>query len=321
MNFELTPQMIDKIGFAMEDQKERFAVDVESGELVPVSSRGRARRRYVRLPRWGPAEGFHLMESFVTSLDNPAYREQLSRSLTMGKGVFRAFKDALKQNKEIEKLWFAYKERRLRGVIISWYNSNREARGLAKLPAEPEETEELVMSDFSFTWEVGRSRSRRCTSSTGTPFSSCFPAKPRRLEKRFQEKRRGLPAAGERVVAHPDRRDAVGGAGRIGLGRDRGQVGEHRAACGLACAPRHWASGKSCCGSSSTAMRGRGMQRLITELMGKSLRFSDFFQSVGFAAVAQVMECSLEQLPTERQPAFVRILQPLRRTPRPNRPP
>ena len=46
-----------------------------------------------------------------------------------------------------------------------------------------------------------------------------------------------------------------------------------------------------------TAMRSRGMQRLVTELMGKSLRFSDFFQSVGFEAVAQVMECSLEKLP------------------------
>ena len=44
-------------------------------------------------------------------------------------------------------------------------------------------------------------------------------------------------------------------------------------------------------------MRSRGMQRLTTELMGKSLRFSDFFQSVGFVAVTQVMECSLDDLP------------------------
>src|SRR5271157_2045346 len=120
MNFALTPQMIDKIGFAMEDQKEQFTVDTDTGELVALSSLGEKpdEEKYVRLPRWGSAEGFHLMESFVTSLDNPAYREQLSRSLTMGKGVFRAFKDALKQNPEIEKLWFAYKERRLQGVII-----------------------------------------------------------------------------------------------------------------------------------------------------------------------------------------------------------
>ena len=44
MNFELTPQMIDKIAFAMEDQKERFAVDVETGELVPLSIPGSAVR-------------------------------------------------------------------------------------------------------------------------------------------------------------------------------------------------------------------------------------------------------------------------------------
>jgi hypothetical protein len=174
MNFALTPQMIDKIGFAMEDQKEQFAVDVDSGELVPLSTLGERHfdEGYARLPRWGSAEGFHLMESFVTSLDNPAYREQLSRALTMGRGVFRAFKDSLKANKEIERLWFAYKEQRLRAVIVSWYNANREARGLAKLPAEPEETEELVMSDFSFAWGVGE-HGEEVLRRTGMPSSSC----------------------------------------------------------------------------------------------------------------------------------------------------
>ncbi len=153
--------------------------------------------RHVRLPRWGSAEGFHLMESFVTSIENPAYREQLSRALTMGKGVFRAFKDTLKANKEIEKLWFTYKERRLRGVIISWYNANREARGLAKLPAEPEETEELVLSDFSFAWDIGSSR-HAALQLDRDAFFELFPSEmPSALEKRYQEKRKGLPAAGE----------------------------------------------------------------------------------------------------------------------------
>jgi Uncharacterised protein family (UPF0158) len=136
MNFALTAQMIDKIGFAMEDQKEQYAVELETGELVSIAALGGEvpEETHARLPHWGSAEGFHLMESFVTSIDNPAHREQLSHALTMGKGVFRAFKDVLKQNAEIEELWFAYKEQRLRGVIISWYNANREARGLAKLP-------------------------------------------------------------------------------------------------------------------------------------------------------------------------------------------
>ena len=155
------------------------------------------------------------MESFVTSLDNPAYREQLSRALTMGKGVFRAFKDALKQNKEIEKLWFAYKEQRLRGVIVSWYNANREARGLAKLPAEPEETEELVMSDFSFAWESRRARGGGAPAGPRRLLRAVPAARaPRALEERFPEKRRGLPAAGASGIAHPDRRDAGRGACR-----------------------------------------------------------------------------------------------------------
>src|SRR5271157_4547374 len=197
MNFELTPPMIDKIAFAIEDQKERFSVDVETGELVPASSLSEdSGERYVRLPRWGSAEGFHLMESFVTSLENPAYREQLSRALTMGRGVFRAFKDSLKDNKEIEKLWFAYKEQRLRAVIVSWYNANREARGLAKLPVEPEETEELVMSDFSFAWGVGE-HAEEVRRQDRDAFFELFPyERPERLEERFTEKRGCVPAAG-----------------------------------------------------------------------------------------------------------------------------
>jgi ribosomal protein S18 acetylase RimI-like enzyme len=297
MNFELTPPMIDKIAFAMEDQKERFSVDVETGELVPASSLSKdSGERYVRLPRWGSAEGYHLMESFVTSLENPAYREQLLRSLTMGKGVFRAFKDSLKQNKEIEKLWFAYKERRLRGVIISWYNANREASGLAKLPAEPEETEELLMSDFTFRWDIA-GQEPAVLQLDRDAFFELFPSESAaELERHFQEKRRGLPPAGEAsspiLVAETPASELAGVVWGVIDGRSVNIVQ-------LAVSPgyRGTGLGELLLRQFLTAMRSRGMQRLVTELMGKSLRFSDFFQSVGFVAVAQVMECSLEQLP------------------------
>ena len=297
MNFELTAQMIDKIAFAMEDQKEQFAVDVESGELLPVSSPGAVSDdRHVRLPRWSSAEGFHLMESFVTSIDNPAYREQLSRALTMGKGVFRAFKDTLKANKEIEKLWFAYKEHKLRGVIISWYNANREARGLAQLPVEPEETEELVLSDFSLTWEVGNN-GPAVLQMDRDAFFELFPSEiPSALESRYEEKRKGLPAAGEAaspiLIAETPSGDLAGIAWGVIEGRSVNIVQ-------LAVSPAYRGTGlgEILLRQFLTAMRNRGMQRLVTELMGKSLRFSDFFQSVGFVAVAQVMECGLEQLP------------------------
>lgn len=297
MNFALTPQMIDKISFAMEDQKEHYALSVESGELVAVSTMGdTGSDAYVPLPVWGSAEGFHLMESFVTSLDNPAWREQLSRALTMGRGVFRAFKDVLKQNKEIEKLWFGYKERRLRSIIVSWYNANREARGLEKLPLEPEETEELVMSDFSFTWEIG-GHVQEVETLDRDAFFGLFPEDdPARLEERFQECRRGLapPGSGEAplLIAETPAGELAGFA----WGAIEGPT-VHIVQLAVWEGLRGIGLGESLLRQFLLAMRNRGMRRLTTELMGKSLRAADFFQSVGFVTVTQVMECSLDKIP------------------------
>jgi GNAT superfamily N-acetyltransferase len=298
MNFELTAQMIDKIAFAMEDQKQRFAVDIDSGELVPwpVPAGEQTEERFVPLPRWGSAEGFHLMESFVTSLDNPAYREQLSLALTMGKGVFRAFKDGLKQSKEMEKLWFAYKERRLQGVIVSWYNANREARGLAKLPVELEESDELVLSDFSFSWGIGR-HGQSVRQLDRDAFFELFPSEsPARLEDRYDENREGLPAAGAEsspiLIAETPADDLAGFAWGVIEKRS-----VHIVQLAVAPALRGTGLGETLLRQFLTVMRERGMQRLTAELMGKSLRFSDFFQSMGFVPVTQLMECSLDNLP------------------------
>jgi ribosomal protein S18 acetylase RimI-like enzyme len=298
MNFALTPQMIDKIGFAMEDQKEQFTVDTDSGELVALSALGEKpdEEKYARLPRWGSAEGFHLMESFVTSLDNPAYREQLSRALTTGRGVFRAFKDVLKQNKEIERLWFAYKEQRLRAVIVSWYNVHREARGLARLPAEPEDTDELVMSDFSFTWEKGAHQAE-VEKLDRDAFFELFPHEsPETLGQRFLEKRQGLPAAGEKasplLIAETPDGELAGFAWGVIDG-----TSVHIVQLAVAPALRGLGLGEALLRTFLTGMRSRGMRRLTTELMGRSLRSSEFFKSVGFSTVTQTMECSLQDLP------------------------
>ncbi|HVO40581.1 MAG TPA: UPF0158 family protein [Spirochaetia bacterium] len=297
MNFTLTTQMIDKIAFAMEDQKERYAIDVDTGDLVALGARGAElpEDRYVPLPRWGSAEGFHLMESFVTSLDNPIYREQLTRALTMGKGVFRAFKDALKTSKEIEKLWFDYKERRLRGVIVSWYNANREARGLARLPAEPEDTEELLMSDFSFSWGVGEHR-EEILQLDRDAFLELFPGEePVRLEERYRRKRDGLAAPGDAgspiLIVETPEGDLAGFTWGIIEGR-MVRIIQMAIVPGL----RGIGLGEAVLRKFLTDMRARGMQRLTIELSGKSLRFTDFIMSVGFKPVAQVLECSLDDL-------------------------
>jgi ribosomal protein S18 acetylase RimI-like enzyme len=213
----------------------------------------------------------------------------------MGRGVFRAFKDSLKENKEIERLWFAYKEQRLRAVIVSWYNANREARGLAKLPAEPEETEELVMSDFSFSWGIGE-RGAEVIRQDRDAFFELFPdEQPERLEERFSEKRRGiLPAGSNRspiLIAETPSGELAGFSWGIIDG-----TSVHIVQLAVMQDLRGIGLGEALLRKFLMEMRTRGMRRLTVELMGKSLRSSGFFQSVGFTPFTQVMECSLDDL-------------------------
>jgi acetyltransferase, GNAT family len=91
-----------------------------------------------------------MMERFVASLRNPPVKEKLRAVLFAGKGVFRGFKDILKSSPEVENLWFAFKEKALRREIIGWDNTLCDSWGAEKIGAEPEETDELVCSDFTF---------------------------------------------------------------------------------------------------------------------------------------------------------------------------
>ena len=65
-------------------------------------------------------------------------------------GVFRAFKNALAQYPETEKLWYAYKEREMKREVVSWYNSLRESWGLEQIGEEPEDIAGLALEDFRF---------------------------------------------------------------------------------------------------------------------------------------------------------------------------
>jgi len=171
MTFSLSDELINQIIFAMEDQRHRFVVDRESGTLYredelpaeepeeeqagPREEPGaldgvpRRRARYLPIPTWGPAEGFHLMERFVLKLRNPIFAEMLREALSSGQGVFRRFKDMLRKNREIERLWFAYKDKEMKQVVEQWYEAERELAGLERLAAEQEPPLELVASDFS----------------------------------------------------------------------------------------------------------------------------------------------------------------------------
>lgn len=151
MQFELLPEVYDQIIFAMEDQGSYSFVHRTTGQVVTRDRLGHAGEEYVPAPRWKPADGFHLMEGFVTTVPNRYYREQLRDALSTGKGVFRSFKNALKQSRDLERSWYRFKEREMRRVVAEWYNQEREAAGLERLGPEPEETEDLTVSDFVVT--------------------------------------------------------------------------------------------------------------------------------------------------------------------------
>jgi GNAT superfamily N-acetyltransferase len=158
MQFELTEALINNILISMEDQNGDFILDTREGVLVSEDEEEYADEvknedeedRFIGLPYWGSNDGYRLMEKFAASLKNAVIREDLTLALDRGKGVFRAFKNVLASYPEAEQLWFVFKEREMRRVILDWYNACREEWGLARLGDEPEETEDLVLEDFRF---------------------------------------------------------------------------------------------------------------------------------------------------------------------------
>ncbi|MDR0910903.1 MAG: GNAT family N-acetyltransferase [Spirochaetaceae bacterium] len=160
MQFELNEAQIDEILFVMEDQNSNFIFDTESGEIINLDeqiftdkSENTRGDRYIDLPDWDSSEGFLLMEHFAASLKNPIIQNKLRAALDRGKGVFRAFKDVLAEYPEAEQLWYSFKEREMRKVVLDWYNAMRETWGLEKIGLEPEDTDDLIFEDFKFeTW-------------------------------------------------------------------------------------------------------------------------------------------------------------------------
>ncbi len=154
MTFELTRELADQIIFAMEDQENEYVLDLQQLELVSVYDENVDREdldqedRYVPLPDWQSVDGYNLMARFVDSLHNPGYRERLREILDSGRGVFRQFKNAVKERPEIAALWYRFKEREMRALVIDWYGDVCDFLGLDPVEPDFSETEDLVLSDF-----------------------------------------------------------------------------------------------------------------------------------------------------------------------------
>jgi hypothetical protein len=155
----LTDEFLYQIIFCMEDQSNTYCLDLAQGQLTQVDFVGDRRRedpsRFIDIPAWRPSDGFRTMDKFVSSLRNPIYREQLKEVLQTGKGVFRQFKDVLREQPALERLWYYFKDKEIRNVIYLWYERNDDAFRLSRLSMEPEDdAKDLLQEDFSVTADI-----------------------------------------------------------------------------------------------------------------------------------------------------------------------
>lgn len=153
--FELTPELVEQIIFAMENQKETFLLDSDQPAIIARENKSKAIGTVHELPLWEPSDGYRLMEQFVLSLRNPVYREHLSSILHCGSGVFRKYKDALNQRPDIERMWFSFKDQEMRRRVSGWYNALRMEWGLDALELEFNGEYSPVLTDFSIAEEDG----------------------------------------------------------------------------------------------------------------------------------------------------------------------
>ena len=150
--FDLNGMIRAEIIFAMENQEIDFGLDADTGEVVPRDSEyiDTEGLELLEPPVWTSGDGFRLMEGFSRTVGDPEAMTALLAALSRGRGVFRAFKDAIARYPEAERKWFAYKEAAMGRRVDEWYERIRETQGLARLGPEPEETDELLSGEFEF---------------------------------------------------------------------------------------------------------------------------------------------------------------------------
>lgn len=206
--FELTDELVRQIIFAMENQNIHYMLDTELGvlvreELVPPGERPPAEEelldpafRYQPLPGWTSADGFYLMERFLSELHNPVARNALQEILLSGKRVFRRFKDTIREYPEVERRYYRFKFVEMRRYVREWYSQLVELAGLDPLElGADQELDDLVLSDISLvSLDQGQRRklSPLLLSLDGEAFAEAYPDLPEDLRRYLQRNRFGL---------------------------------------------------------------------------------------------------------------------------------
>lgn len=193
--FELTREMVDQIIFGMENQHVEYYFDLQNGAIVEASDAD-DEARYVPLPAWRSVDGYTLMEKYIATLQNPIYRERLRDVLSSGRGVFRQFKNTIKERPELERHWYHFKEREMRKVVAEWYNQLRDSWGLEPVDEEKIiETDQLVESDFSVRLEDSADRLEMVGELDPAAFEEAVSRYPEVIRERlYRRARLGVPS-------------------------------------------------------------------------------------------------------------------------------
>jgi hypothetical protein len=78
--------------------------------------------RFQDIPRRSSSEGYDLMVEFMGSMRNAKLRDRLTSALH-GKGVFRRFKDVLRDYPDEENRWHVFHNEKMREDARGWLNS------------------------------------------------------------------------------------------------------------------------------------------------------------------------------------------------------
>lgn len=149
--FILDSSKLNEILYNMENQNKDSVIVISTGEILYHETfTGIDRDTTYPLPEWGPVEGFRIMNEFVSGLKNPLVKEELKFVLSSGHGVFRKFKNVLKDSPEVERIWFSFKKNEIKSKVLNWYNQIRDYAGLEVYSEEDfEDDKDLLDFDFS----------------------------------------------------------------------------------------------------------------------------------------------------------------------------
>ena len=103
MFFELTDSLCADIVFAMENQQQDFVLDAENLRIVQCAPELVDEENFYSLPSWTSGDGYALLEDFVSCYKGIKASGELKQILLEGRGVFRNFKNTLKNWKDTPK--------------------------------------------------------------------------------------------------------------------------------------------------------------------------------------------------------------------------